>query len=84
MLNESLTRVLEATEYLDGGEPAAPSVVVTAPESETTSTHQNLQSPSFQPDAYWHSNLSAGEPRRELGLRSFFKYVDDPANVPVR
>ena len=82
-MDATLTRVLEATGYLVGGEPAAPSVAVAEPSIVEPGRHGWTRVPSFRPDAWWRSNPESGGVGGEVGLRAFFKYVDDPDVVPV-
>ena len=91
MIAEPLGRVLEATGYLSGGMPAAPSVML-APSGETLGTSERAldhasvfaRLPSFKPDAWWRSSDkptpwggSSGE------LTVYFKFVEDPTRHPV-
>lgn len=77
MIAEPLGHVLEATGYLANGASAAPSVALAG-----TGAHARL--PSFGPDAWWRSNGDAGRLGGGTGgLTVYFKYVDDPKNVPV-
>ena len=82
-MDATLTRVLEATGYLVDGEPAAPSVGIA--ESSTLESWRRgwTRMPSFRPDAWWRSNPDSGGVGGEVGLRAFFKFVDDPDAVPV-
>ncbi len=76
MIAESLGRVLEATGYLANGASAAPSVTLAG-------SGARVQLPaSFAPDAWWRSDAD----RRgggAAGLTVYFKYVDDPEDVPI-
>ena len=74
MIAEPLGRVLEATGYLVDGERAAPGVTLAG-----SGAHARL--PSFDPDAWWRSDADAD--RTSGGLTVYFKYVDDPEDVPI-
>ena len=77
MIDEPLGRVLEATGYMADGASAAPSVTLAG-----SGAHVRL--PSFAPDAWWRSGADAD--RRGSGgvsLTVYFKYVDDPEDVPI-
>ena len=77
MIAEPLGRALEATGYLADGASAAPSVTLAG-----SGAHARL--PSFAPDAWWRSDADAD--RRGgggAGLTVYFKYVDDPEDVPI-
>ena len=79
MIAEPLGRVLEATGYLADGASAAPSVTLAGARA---GAHARL--PSFGPDAWWRSGADAD--RRGgggAGLTVYFKYVDDPEDVPI-
>ena len=82
-MDASLVRVLEATGYLAEGEPAAPSVFI--PTSDSVGPVQSgiNRVPSFEPDAWWRSNSESAKSSTDVGLRAFFKYVDDPDDAPV-
>ena len=75
MIAKPLGRALEATGYLADGASAAPSVTLAG-----SGAHAWL--PSFEPDAWWRSDAD----RRGVGaagLTVYFKYVDDPEDVPI-
>ena len=77
MIAEPLGRALEATGYLADGASAAPSVTLAG-------SGARVRLPSFAPDAWWRSDADAD--RRGgggTGLTVYFKYVDDPEDVPI-
>lgn len=78
MTAEPLSRVLEATGYLENGEPAAASVRIGA-------MNQLQQYPSFDPEASWRSPAPSPQPNgscsRELTV--YFKYVREPVEPTV-
>lgn len=78
MTAEPLSRVLEATGYLENGEPAASSVRIGA-------MNQVQQYPSFDPEASWRSPAPSpqtnGSCSRELTV--YFKYVREPVEPTV-
>ena len=77
MIAGPLGRALEATGYLADGECAAPSVTLAG-------SGARVRLPSFAPDAWWRSDADAD--RRGsggAGLTVYFKYVDDPGDVPI-
>ena len=80
MIAEPLSRALEATGYLTGGESAAPSVTLL--DERSSSQLSGAWMPSFQPDALWLSNP---EPRAwgasVTDLTVYFKFVEDPSKV---
>ena len=82
-MDATLTRVLEATGYLVGGEPAAPSVGIAEPSATESLGLGSARMPSFYPDAWWRSNPESGGVGGEVGLRAFFKYVNDLDTAPV-
>ena len=82
-MDEVLTHVLEATGYLVGGEPAAPSVGIAESSTVAPGRHGWARLPSFQPDVWWWSNPDSANVGGEIGLRAFFKYVEDPDEIPV-
>ena len=77
MIDEPLSRVLEATGYLSNRQPAAPSVTL-------ADSCSRSWLPSFAPDAWWRSNT---EPHPWGGSSTnftvYFKFVRDPAQMPV-
>ena len=83
-LAEPLRNVLEATGYLAGGWPAAPSVALAGSANGQASRYQHTWRPSFAPDAWWRSN-----PESEAGggsavdLTVYFKFVEKPATAAV-
>lgn len=82
-MDKTLARVLEATGYLVEGEPAAPSVGIAESSTVDSGRYGWTRVPSFRPDAWWRSNPESGGVGGEVGLRAFFKYVDNPDVVPV-
>lgn len=78
MIAEPLSRVLEATGYLENGEPAAPSVSI-------GDMYEVQQYPSFDPEASWRSPAPSprenGSCSRELTV--YFKYVQEPVDPAV-
>ena len=79
MIAEPLERALEATGYLANGAGAAPSVTLAG-----SVTHDWRPPPSFEPDVWWRSDADAdGRGAGGGGLSVYFKYVDEPREVPV-
>lgn len=79
MIAEPLARVLEATGYLQQGEPAAPSV-------NLGDLNPYQQTPSFGPEASWRSSpppsaRSNGATSREITV--YFKYAHEPVDPTV-
>lgn len=79
MISEPLSRVLEATGYLQEGGPAAPSVSI---------GHVNKfrHYPSFDPEASWQSRNSSHQPNNGTSSREitvYFKYVHEPVDPTV-
>ena len=77
MIAEPLGRVLEATGYLANGVGAAPSVTLAG-----SGAHDWRPLPSFDPDVWWRSD-AASDRGVGGGLSVYFKYVDEPRDVPV-
>ena len=79
MITEPLSRVLEATGYLQQGEPAAPSVSI-------GDVNQLRQHPSFAPEASWRSSTPSSHPHNGASSREItvhFKYVAEPVDPIV-
>ena len=78
MIAEPLGQVLEATGYLANGACAAPSVTLAG-----SGAYERL--PSFEPDVRWRSDADDGDRGGGggSGLTVYFKYVDQPGDVPV-
>ena len=78
MIAEPLSRVLEATGYLENGEPATPSVSI-------GDMNEVQQYPSFAPEASWRSPAPSprknGPCSRELTVH--FKYLREPVDPTV-
>ena len=66
-----LRDVLERTGYLNGGAPAAPSVLLSG-----RGNHVLL--PSFQPDALWRSSTGPTTWPGSTDLKVYFKFVKEP------
>ena len=99
MIAEPLERVLEATGYLTNGAGAAATVMLArsaslgadaaeanaadvTPPVVPAGGHARL--PSFDPDVWWRSDPDADRPGvGGAGLSVYFKYVDEPRDVPV-
>ena len=78
MIAQPLGRVLEATGYLADGASAAPSVTLAGSDAQ----HWR-PSPSFDPDVWWRSDAESDPRGAGGGLSVYFKYVDEPLDVPV-
>ena len=78
MIPQPLGRVLEATGYLADGASAAPSVTLAGSDAQ----HWR-PSPSFDPDVWWRSDAESDPRGVGGGLSVYFKYVDEPLDVPV-
>lgn len=80
MIAEPLSRALEATGYLTGGESAAPSVTLL--DGLSSGQSSGAWMPSFRPDALWRSNP---EPRAwgasATDLTVYFKFVRNPVEA---
>lgn len=79
MIAQQLSRVLEATGYLENGAPAAPSVSI-------GDVNQFQRYPSFDPEASWRSSPPPSPPTNAACSRKitvYFKYVHEPADPAV-
>ena len=83
-LAEPLRDVLEATGYLTGGSPAAPSVALAGSAGAQAPHSRHVWRPSFAPDAWWRSNPeSEAWGRSAVDLTVYFKFVEVPDEAPV-
>ena len=79
MIAEPLGRALEATGYLlANGAGAATSVTLAG-----SHAHAWRPSPSFGPDVWWRSDAASDRPGVGGGLSVYFKFVEEPRDVPV-
>ena len=78
MIAEPLGRALEATGYLANGGVAARSVTLAG-----SGAHDVQPAPSFDPDVWWRSDAESDRRGVGGGLSVYFKYVDEPREVPV-
>ena len=83
-LAEPLRDVLEATGYLTGGSPAAPSVALAGSADAQAYPSRHAWRPSFAPDAWWRSNPeSEAWGGSAVDLTVYFKFVEKPDEATV-
>lgn len=86
MIAEPLTRALEATGYLTGGQSAAASVTVLGDLANPGGTDAvpHIWVPSFEPEAVWRSNPATHAwGASATGLTVYFKYVEHPDTAHI-
>lgn len=82
-MDSPLARVLEATGFLEGGRPAAPTVVVDPAGQSEPNRIRDVRTPSFRPGAWWRSDGEPSQSGFDVGLRVYFKFVEDMERAPI-